>query len=100
VADDDLQRLVQRRLFELGGDAVEAARRSCWAVTAQTIDRIACGRHRRPVSERLAEALARALDVPANRIRRVVGLPLVDDSRADVRTGPHLRIVRNDGRLS
>jgi hypothetical protein len=99
VADDDLQRLVQRRLFELGGDAVAAARRSCWAVTAQTIERIAGGQHRRPVSERLAEALARALDVPANRVRRVAGLPLVDDTHADIRTGPHLRIVRDDGRL-
>ena len=91
---------MQRRLFELGGDAVEAARRSCWAVTAHTIERMAGGRHRRPVSERLADALARALDVPANRVRRVVGLPLVEDPRADIRTGPHLRVVRDDGRFS
>jgi hypothetical protein len=51
------------------------------------------------VTERLAEALARALDVPANRVRRVAGLPLVDDAREDIHTGPHLRIVRDDGRL-
>ena len=69
-------------------------------VTAQTIERMADGRHRRPVSERLAEALARALDVPENRVRRVVGLPPVEDPSADIRTGPHLRVVREDGRLS
>jgi hypothetical protein len=50
------------------------------------------------VSERLAAALARALDVPENRVRQVAGLPLVEDSRADICTGPHLRIVRDDGR--
>ncbi len=99
MGDDDLQRLVQRRLLELGGDAQDASRRSCWAITAQTIERMAHGHHRRPVSERLAEALARALDVPENRVRRAVGLPLVEDPRADIRTGPHLRVVRDDGRL-
>ncbi|MGR6967634.1 hypothetical protein ACU610_24560 [Geodermatophilus sp. URMC 61] len=97
---DDLQGLVRRRLLELGGDVEEASRRSSWAVAPQTIERIAEGRHRRPVSERLAEALARALDVPENRVRRVAGLPPVEDPRADIRTGPHLRVVRDDGRLS
>ena len=55
-----------------------------------------------PSAERAGEAaaLARALDVPENRVRRAVGLPLVEDPRADIRTGPHLRIVRDDGRLA
>jgi hypothetical protein len=98
VAPDDLMRLVQRRLLELGMTAAEASRRSSWAVAPETIARIAHGRHSGLVSERLAGALARALDVPENRIRRVVGLPLVEDARADVRTGPHLRVVRDDER--
>jgi hypothetical protein len=98
VAPDDLMRLVQRRLLELGMTAAEASRRSSWAVAPETIARIAHGRHSGLVSERLAGALARALDVPENRIRRAVGLPLLEDTRADVRTGPHLRVVRDDER--
>ncbi|RBY79587.1 hypothetical protein DQ238_10380 [Geodermatophilus sp. TF02-6] len=98
MADEDLQRLVQRRLLELGVSAEQASRRASWAVAPETIARIAHGRHPRLVSERLAQALARALDVPENRVRRAVGLPLVADDRADVHTRPHLRIVRDDGR--
>ncbi len=98
MAPNDLMRLVQRRLLELGVTAAEASRRSSWAVAPETIARIAHGRHSGLVSERLAGALARALDVPENRIRRAVGLPLLEDTRADVRTGPHLRVVRDDER--
>lgn len=100
VADDDLQRLVQRRLLELSSSVQAASRRAHWAVAPETIAHIANGRHSGMVSERLAAALARALDVPENRVRRVVGLPLVEDSRADICTGPHLRVVRDDGRLA
>jgi hypothetical protein len=46
------------------------------------------------ISERLAGPLARALDVPENRVRRAAGLAPVDDPRASVPTGPHLRLVR------
>jgi helix-turn-helix protein len=98
VADNALQQLVRRRLLELGGSVEEAARRADWAVAPQTITRIASGRHSGMISERLAAALARAIDVPENRVRRAAGLPLVEDPRADVRTGPHLRVVRDDGR--
>ncbi len=100
MADDDLQQLVQRRLLELSSSAQAASRRAQWAVAPETIAHIAAGRHSGLVSERLAAALARALDVPENRVRRVVGLPLVDDPRADICTGPHLRVVRDDGRLA
>ena len=48
------------------------------------------------ISEGLAEFLARALGVPENRVRKAAGLPPVADPRADVATGPHLRLVRND----
>ena len=40
------------------------------------------------VSEALAEFLARALEVPENRVRRAAGLPEIDDPRAEVATGP------------
>ena len=100
MADDDLQQLVQRRLLELSSSAQAASRRAQWAIAPETITYIADGRHSGMVSERLAAALARALDVPENRVRRAVGLPLVEDPRADIRTGPHLRVVRDDGRLA
>lgn len=100
MADHDLQRLVRRRLLELSSSALAASRRAQWAIAPETIARIAEGRHSGLVSERLAAALARALDVPENRVRRVTGLPLVEDPRADECTGPHLRVVRDDGRLA
>ena len=100
MADDDLRQLVQRRLLELSSSAQAASRRAQGAIARETITGIAAGRHAGMVSERLAAALARALDVPENRVRRVVGLPLVEDDRADICTGPHLRVVRDDGRLS
>jgi hypothetical protein len=99
VADNALQDLVQRRLLELGATAEDASRRSRWAVAPETIARIAHGRHSGMVSERLAAALATAIDVPENRVRRAAGLPQVHDVRADVSTGPHLRVVGDDGRL-
>ena len=99
MPDNDLQRLVQRRLLELDTTVDEASRRSRWAVAPETIRRIADGGHSGLISERLAGALARALDVPENRVRRAAGLPLVEDGRVDIRTGPHLRVVRDDGRL-
>jgi len=95
---DDLQQLVRRRLLELSSTAEAASRRAQWAIAPETITRIADGRHSGMVSERLAAALARALDVPENRVRRLAGLPLLQDPRADVCTGPHLRVVRDDGR--
>ena len=100
MGNDDLQRLVQRRLLELSSSAQAASRRAQWAVAPETIAHIAAGRHSGMVSEGLAAALARALDVLENRIRQVAGLPLLEDRRADVCTGPHLRGVRDDGRLA
>jgi hypothetical protein len=44
------------------------------------------------VSERLAQAMAHALDVPEYRVRRAVGLPV--EEPADDPTRPHLRLIR------
>jgi hypothetical protein len=88
----DLQGLVRRRLFELLCTAQDASRRAKWAVGPETIDRIARGRHAGPVSERLAQAMAHALDVPEYRVRRAVGLPV--EEPADDPTRPHLRLIR------
>lgn len=88
--------LVRRRLWELGRSAEEASSRSGWALPADTIRRMARGLGRSSLSAGLAVHLARALDVPENRVRRAAGLPPVDDCGATIRTGPHLRLVRED----
>jgi hypothetical protein len=94
MADKDLQDLVQRRLLELCITPRDAARLSGWSVAPETIERLSCSGGTSFISERLAEGLARALDVPENRVRRAAGLPEIHDSRADITTGPHLRLVR------
>jgi hypothetical protein len=94
MADENLQALVRRRLFELGITAQEASRASQWVIAPQTIEHLAAGKRSGLVSERLARGLAMAIGVPENRIRRLVGLPLVHDPRASIVTGPHLRLIR------
>jgi hypothetical protein len=92
----DLQQLVRRRLFELLFTPRDASRRAQWAVAPETIEHLARGRYAGPMSERLARALAKALDVPEHRVRRAVGLPvgeLLDDP-----TRPHLRLIRGGAR--
>ena len=94
MADKDLQDLVRRRLWELARSPEEASRVSRWVVPPETIQRMARVGGRSFISEGLAQFLARALEVPENRVRRAAGLPEVDDPRADVATGPHLRLIR------
>jgi hypothetical protein len=94
VPEEDLQGLVRRRLWELARTPDEASRLSRWAVPPETIERMARAGGKSFISEGLAEFLARALEVPENRIRRAAGLPEVDDPRADIATGPHLRVIR------
>ena len=94
MADKDLQDLVRRRLWELARTPEEASRVSRWVVPPETIQRMARIGGRSFISEGLAEFLARALEVPENRVRKAAGLPEVDDPRADVATGPHLRVIR------
>jgi hypothetical protein len=93
VPDTDLADLVRRRLWELSASAAEASRRSRWVVPPELIQRLGVNGGMSFISDRLASALARALDVPENRVRRAAGLAPVDDPRTDVPTGPHLRLV-------
>ena len=96
MARHPLHDLVRRRLWELGRSPDDASWRSGWVFPAETIQRMARGRGRSFISEGLAVHLARALDVPENRVRRAAGLPQVEDCDASLRTGPHLRLVRDD----
>jgi hypothetical protein len=98
MARHPLHDLVRRRLWELGRSAEDASSRSGWALPAATILRLARGRGRTSIGAGLAVHLARALDVPENRVRRAAGLPQVEDCAANIRTGPHLRLVRDDDR--
>ena len=96
MARHPLHELVRRRLWELGRSAEDASWRSGWALPAEAIQRMARGRGHSTISAGLAVHLARALDVPENRVRRAAGLPQVEDCDASIRTGPHLRLVRDD----
>ena len=98
MADKDLQDLVRRRLWELARSPEDASRVSRWVLPPETIQRMARLGGRSFISEGLAEFLARALEVPENRVRRAAGLPEVDDPRADIATGPHLRVIRGGER--
>ena len=91
----DVSDLVRRRLWELRRSADEAARRSRWVIPAQVLELMARGGSSF-VSERLARPLARALDVPESRLRRVAELPVVPDPRAEIDTRPHLRVVAKE----
>ena len=97
MADEDLQELVRRRLWELARSPEEASRVSRWVVPPETIQRMARVGGKSFISDGLAEFLARALEVPENRVRRAAGLPEVDDPSADISTGPHLRVIRGGG---
>jgi hypothetical protein len=96
VPDKDLQDLVRRRLLELTSTAEEASRRARWVISPETIRRLARSGGRSLISERLADVLARALEVPENRVRRAAGLPEFPDGRENIETRPHLRVVRQD----
>jgi hypothetical protein len=93
---EDLQALVRRRLWELARTADEAARRSRWVIPADTLALMARRGGKSFITEGLAEFLARALDVPENRVRRAAGLPRVPDERESITTRPHLRIIGKD----
>jgi hypothetical protein len=97
MADKDLQDLVRRRLWELARSPEEASRVSRWVIPPETLQRMARAGGKSFITEGLATFLARALEVPENRVRRAAGLPEVDDPRADIATGPHLRVIRGGG---
>ena len=97
MADKDLQELVRRRLWELARSPEEASRVSRWVVPPETIERMARAGGKSFISDGLATFLARALEVPENRVRRAAGLPEVDDPSAEIATGQHLRVIRGEG---
>jgi hypothetical protein len=97
MVSKDLQDLVRRRLWELARSADEASRLSRWVVPPETLKRMARTGGASFISEGLAEFLARALEVPENRVRRAAGLPLLPDDRDSISTRPHLRLVPRDG---
>jgi histone H3/H4 len=96
MAAKDLPELVRRRLWELTRTVEEASQRSCRVLPAETISRIARSGGSSFISEGVAEYLAKALDVPENRVRRAAGLPAVPDPRESITTRPNLRLLRND----
>ena len=93
----ELQDLVRRRLWELARTVEEASVRSR-VLSAETFRRMAQRGGRTFISEGLAEHLARALDVPENRVRRAAGLPPVPDDRESISTRPRLRLIRSGDR--
>lgn len=94
MADKDLQDLVRRRLWELARSPDEASRVSRRVIPPEIIQRMARAGGTSFITEGLAAFLARALEVPENRVRRAAGLPEVEDARAEIATGPHLRVIR------
>ncbi|MQA32529.1 hypothetical protein [Modestobacter roseus] len=89
-----LQRLIWRRLFELGLTADEAAKRTEGTLSKEAIRGLVAGTTSIYVNDRVARALARSLGVPEHRVRRAAGLPTTAPTGA--RTRPHLRIVGRD----
>ncbi|MCA0145392.1 hypothetical protein [Blastococcus sp. LR1] len=100
MAGDELQALVRRRLWELARSTDEAARRSRWVIPAETLALMARSGGRSFISEGLAGVLARALDVPENRVRRAAGLPAVPDQRESITTRPDLRLIHGGAERS
>ena len=98
MADKDLQDLVRRRLWELARSPDEASRVSRWVIPPELLQRMARSGGKSFISESLAKVLARALEVPENRVRRAAGLPEIDDPSAEIATGPHLRVIRGGGK--
>jgi hypothetical protein len=96
MAAKDLQDLVRRRLWELSRTPDDASRLSRWVIPPETLARMARTGGTSFITDGLAEFLARALDVPENRVRRAAGLPAVADERESISTRPHLRLVRGD----
>lgn len=75
-----LKELVVTRLVELGDSgeslpATSAAAKSRGMVSAETIRLIGRGKHGGKISDRIAEGLAMALDVPLAEVYRVAGVP-------------------------
>ena len=88
----DLHRLVWCRLFELGMTAEQASLRTQGVLSKEAVRGLAEGTSSVYVSDRVARALARSLDVTEHRVRLAAGLPVEEPALANTR--PHLRLVR------
>ena len=84
----DLQDLVRRRLWELARSADDAARLVPLGHPPETFKRMARTGGTSFITEGLAGFLARALEVPENRVRRAAGYPR---SRTTARASPRAR---------
>jgi hypothetical protein len=89
----ELERLVRRRLFELGLTPEGVSRRSGGVIPRETIRGLVRGQRSFRLGDGFAAALARALDVTEYRVRKAAGLPVQEPFVA--RTRPHLRVVRD-----
>lgn len=75
-AVDRLQDLILTRMRELDLSGKEAARRAGGLVSYETIRNLARGvRHKGRISDRVAEGLARAFEVPVSRVYDAAGAP-------------------------
>ena len=102
---DHLQELVLTRLAELGApgrpmSARQAALRSRGAISHDTMYKIARGDHSGRISDRVAEGLADALDVPVGRVYDAAGQPRPSTrwlwpERFDRLDQPHRRLVED-----
>lgn len=77
---DKLRQLVLTRLDELGEpgrpmSAREAARRSDKKVSNDTLSQIAAGKHTGRITNRIAEGIAAALEVPVAQVYDAAGAP-------------------------
>lgn len=78
---DRLQHLILARLVELGDEsgpmtAREAARRASGLVSYETLRNLARGtRHTGRITDRVAEGLARALEIPVAQVYAAAGAP-------------------------
>jgi len=91
VTAPDLHRLVWCRLFELGMTAEQASERTHGVLSKDAVRGLADGTASVYVSDRVARALARSLDVTEHRVRLAAGLAVEEPALSNTR--PHLRVV-------
>jgi hypothetical protein len=89
----DLERLVRRRLFELGLTPEGVTRRSGGLIPRETIRGLVRGQHAFRLGDDFAAVLARALEVTEYRVRKAAGLSVREPFVAGTR--PDLRVVRD-----
>lgn len=72
---ETLQQLVVGRLTELNISALQASKRAEGLCSYETLRAIARGEHKGRVYDRTAEGIARALQVPLDRVYKAAGIP-------------------------